>query len=328
MDQRTVVAQKSLHERDASPLDGHGRYKDGDAHGLELIIGGERRPLCSPGRVLLQSGQFWHGYPMQQVRLPAAGALADVSMPHHRVLLVTAGSCDVRYTSRGQSGKRRLSAGSLCFVTRGYLFSRISWKSAQCQAIVVDISDIDSQPSPIDAFGGTDALFDVFLGFNDAAAASLIRLMSAEVESGCPTGAIHGEALSLALASRIASLCQSIPAVSPPGTATLSQKRLLSIAKYVENNLMGDLSIDALAKVANMSAFHFARCFKNTIGLTPHQFVTNQRISTAKAMLVSGKHSLRDVAMQVGFSSHSHFAAVYRRITGVTPRHSGRPAGK
>jgi AraC family transcriptional regulator len=242
--------------------------------------------------------------------------------------LVTAGSCDVRYASRGQSGKRRLSAGSLCFVTRGYLFSRISWKSTQCQAIVVDIADIDSEPSPIDTFGGTDALFDVFLGFTDSAAASLIRLMSTEVESGCPTGAIHGEALSLALASRIASLCQSIPAISSPNTASLSQKRLLGIARYVESNLMGDLSIDALAKVANMSAFHFARCFKNTTGLTPHQFVTKQRISTAKAMLAAGKHSIRDIAMLVGFSSHSHFAAVYRRITGVTPRHSDRSAGK
>jgi len=317
------VAQKALHERDARPLDGHGRYKDGEAHGLELIVGGERRPLCPPGRVLLQSGKFWRGYRMQQVRLPATGALNDVAMPHHRVLLVTAGSCDVRYISRGQSGKRRLSVGSLCFVTRRHVFSRIAWKSTQCQATVVDISDIDSEPSPIDAFGGTDALFDVFLGFKDEAAASLIRLMSAEIESGCATGAIHGEALSLALASRIASLCQSIPALSPQGTATLSQKRLLSIARYVENNLTGDLSIDALAKVATMSAFHFARCFKNTTGLTPHQFVTNQRISTAKAMLVSGKHAIRDIAMLVGFSSHSHFAAVYRRITGVTPRHSG-----
>jgi AraC family transcriptional regulator len=168
----------------------------------------------------------------------------------------------------------------------------------------------------------------VFLGFKDEAAASLIRLMSAEIESGCPTGAIHGEALSLALASRIASLCQSIPALSSQGTATLSQKRVLSIARYVENNLTGGLSIDALAKVATMSAFHFARYFKNTTGLTPHQFVTHQRISTAKAMLVSGKHSIRDIAMLVGFSSHSHFAAVYRRITGATPRHSGGPSSR
>ena len=327
MDQRTALAQL-LHERDPSQIGARGWTRGSEAQGLELIIGGERRPLCPPGRVLLQSGQFWHGYRMQQIRIPVTGALNDVAMPHHRVLLVTAGSCDVRYVSRGQNGKRRLSAGSLCFVTRGYVFSRISWKSTQCQAIVVDISDIDSEPSPIDAFGGTDALFDVFLGFNDAAAASLIRLMSAEVETGCPTGAIHGEALSLALASRIASLCQCIPTVSPQGTATLSQKRLLSIARYVEINLTGDLSIDALAKVANMSAFHFARCFKNTTGLTPHQFVTNQRISTAKAMLASGKHSIRDIAMLVGFSSHSHFAAVYRRITGVTPRHSSRPAAK
>jgi transcriptional regulator GlxA family with amidase domain len=45
-------------------------------------------------------------------------------------------------------------------------------------------------------------------------------------------------------------------------------------------------------------------------------------------MLAAGKHSIRDIAMLVGFSSHSHFAAVYRRITGVTPRHSDRSAGK
>ena len=210
---------------------------------MELIVGGRRRSLCAPARVVLESGPFWRGYRMQHVRIPAKGMLEHMSTPHHRVLLIAAGSCDVRYRADVRDAKCRLSLGSFCFVSRGYEFERLAWKSAGGEAFVVDITDIGPDPNPIDAFGRTDALFDMHMGFEDARVATLIDLMRAEIDSGCPTGSSYAEALSLALASRIASLCASIPGTARR-TATLSPKQLSRITEHVARSLPDDLTID------------------------------------------------------------------------------------
>ena len=108
----------------------------------------------------------------------------------------------------------------------------------------------------------------------------------------------------------------------------LSAKQLERLSDFIRANLGHELTIDRLATLVNMSPFHFARCFKHTTGLTPHQFVTRERVERAKAMLSQGRQPIGDIAMAVGFSSQSHFADVYRRVTGTSPRRARNHAGK
>ncbi len=286
---------------------------------IELIVDGERHPFCARNRVLRESGRFWRGYLLEHVRVPPSGTLECVSPPDHLLFFVAAGSCDIRYRADMRDARRRLSLGSFCFVSRGYAFERLSWKARRAEAIVVSIRDIGADPNPIDAFGRTDALFDVYIGVEDARVATLLNLMCSEIESGCPTGIAYAEALSLALASRIASLCTSAPDTDRR-VAPLSSRQLARITEHIVNNLSDPLTIDRLATVANMSPFHFARCFKQTAGMTPHQFVTRERVVRARELLGSTRQPIREIAISLGFASQSHFTDVYRRITGSTPR--------
>ncbi|HSC97912.1 MAG TPA: AraC family transcriptional regulator [Casimicrobiaceae bacterium] len=294
---------------------------------VELIVDGERRPVCAPNRVLLESGRFWSGYRLELLRIPTAGILERVSTPHHRIVFVAGGTCDVRYRADALEGRHRLSPGTFCFVSRGYVFDRLSWNASRFESIIVDIADFDTDPNPIDAFGRTDALFDMYMGIEDARVATLIELMRAEIEAGCPTGSGYGIALSLALAARVASLCATIPS-DYRQAATLSSRQLERVGAFIRTNLGNELTIDRLAVLVNMSPFHFARCFKQTTGLTPHQFVTRERIERAKAMLAQGRQPIGDIALAVGFSSQSHFADVYRRVTGTSPRRARNCANK
>jgi AraC family transcriptional regulator len=286
---------------------------------IELIVDGERRPVCASNRVLLESGRFWSGYRLELLRIPAAGCLERVSTPNHRIVFVASGTCDVRYRADGYDARHRLSPASFCFISRGYLFQRLCWKANRFEAFIVDITDLDARPSPIDAFGRTDALFDMYMGLEDARVATLIDLMRAEIKAGCPTGSAYGEALSVALSARVASLCASMPG-ERRHAAVLSAKQLAHVTNHVAKHLSDELTIDRLAALVNMSPFHFARCFKQTTGFTPHQFVIRERIARARALLSSGTQSIGDVAMALGFASQSHFADVYRRVTGTTPR--------
>jgi AraC family transcriptional regulator len=286
---------------------------------IELIVDGDRRPFCARNRVLRETGRFWRGCLLEHVRVPPAGVLERVSSPDHLLFFIAAGRCDIRYRADAPETRRRLSLGSFCFVSRGYRFERIAWKASRAEAIVVAIRDIGTEANPIDAFGRTDALFDVYMGVEDERVASLLDLMRQEIESGCPTGTAYSEALSLALASRVAALCASAPG-DDRRVAPLSSKQLSRIIEHIVKNLSEPLTIDRLAAVANMSPFHFARCFKQTTGMTPHQFVIRERILRARKMLASTDQPISDIAMLLGFASQSHFADVYRKITGRTPR--------
>ena len=294
---------------------------------LEIVVGGVRQPICAANRVVLDCGNFWSGYRFELIRAPASGLLENVSSPHHRIVFVVGGTCSLRYRAYLHDGRHRLSPGMFCFIGRGYQFERLAWKGRSFETIMIDVIDFGVDANPIDAFGRTDALFDMYIGISDTRVATLIDLMRTEIEAGCPTGHAYGEALSLALAARVASLCAAMPS-EHRRAATLSTRQLQRVDEFVRANIAHELTIDRLASLVNMSPFHFARCFKHTTGVTPHQYVTRERVDRAKAMLTQGRRSIGDIAMAVGFSSQSHFADVYRRVTGTSPRRSRNQGSK
>jgi AraC family transcriptional regulator len=95
--------------------------------------------------------------------------------------------------------------------------------------------------------------------------------------------------------------------------------QLQQIIEYINESLEQDIKLANLAALVDMSQFHFARLFKQSMGISPHQYVIQQRVERAKKLLASSDLSLTNVALQCGFSSQSHLGKWFRQITGVTP---------
>ena len=75
-----------------------------------------------------------------------------------------------------------------------------------------------------------------------------------------------------------------------------------------------------MAAVAHLSPYHFARQFKATTGLPPHQYVIARRVERAQHLLRQDSElGLTEVALRVGFLHQSHFSFHFKRIVGVTP---------
>ena len=87
----------------------------------------------------------------------------------------------------------------------------------------------------------------------------------------------------------------------------------------MREQLAEDISVESLASLVELSPFHFSRVFKQTTGLSPLQFVTRERITRAQQMMRETKRSLIEIALEVGYTSPSAFAQVFRRVVGVTP---------
>jgi AraC-like DNA-binding protein len=92
-----------------------------------------------------------------------------------------------------------------------------------------------------------------------------------------------------------------------------------AIADHVARNLDKEISLAALAEIADMSESAFSRRFKATLGLTPYQYVLAERLSEAKRLLRATDWPLTDISDAIGFSSQSHFTTTFKSHIGVTP---------
>jgi AraC family transcriptional regulator len=113
---------------------------------------------------------------------------------------------------------------------------------------------------------------------------------------------------------------------NPPAGAPLASlsASLHRVKGYIETHLDGDLSLDALAREAGLSASAFKHAFAQAFDETPHQFIINRRVERTKQLLIGTNLPILEIALRTGFSSQSHCSDVFRRTTGETPRNYRR----
>lgn len=80
-----------------------------------------------------------------------------------------------------------------------------------------------------------------------------------------------------------------------------------------------DLSLSEIAGTVGSSIFHLARVFRQRTGFSMHHYRNQLRLRTALELLTEGKVDLSYLALELGFSSHSHFTETFRRAFGCTP---------
>jgi AraC family transcriptional regulator len=95
--------------------------------------------------------------------------------------------------------------------------------------------------------------------------------------------------------------------------------KMRRVIEFIEDNLEGDLSLQAMAEEVDISPLYLARAFKAAVGQSPHQYVLLRRIERAKELLRNTDLPVVDVALSSGFSSQSHLSHWFIRQVGVSP---------
>jgi AraC family transcriptional regulator len=157
-------------------------------------------------------------------------------------------------------------------------------------------------------------------GAVDAATYLLQRRVVEHLRSGEPTDPLFVEESMMRLLERCATPPEAPATASPRKETTAGDHREIAEAcRVVLAKSLGErLSLGELASRVGASPFHLARIFRKDSGLTIHSYLHQLRLRTALERIMD-KEDLSRVAMDLGYATHSHFTAFFRRAFGAPP---------
>lgn len=102
----------------------------------------------------------------------------------------------------------------------------------------------------------------------------------------------------------------------------IDDTRIGFVINFIKKNLTNkDITVELLAKKACMSTSHFHRKFKNTLGISPIDYINSQKIKFSKKLIMKSKDCrISEIALKSGFNNTSYFNRQFKKMEMMTPQ--------
>ncbi len=162
-------------------------------------------------------------------------------------------------------------------------------------------------------------LYAPTFGSRDLIMFGLAQALAGAMEQPGEGTAAFADSIALAFFAHIVRAYGGVPAAGRHISGGLASWQLQRARDFMNANLARDPSISEIANECRLSSHYFARAFKQTTGIPPHRWLTQQRVQRAKELLQDPGQELADIALLCGFVDQSHFTRVFSRNEGHSP---------
>lgn len=236
----------------------------------------------------------------------------------NKVFVPLRGSVMIDGGAENMPGSGRRNVGDISVSPPGIHYGA-HWDE-ELDHISVSIEDSFLERATVDFEANRNAKLILACGPQDPLLHSIAVSLANELDSELPAGKLYAESLVNTLAIHLLRHYSTDSLIPDLQFGGLPSHKLRRVLDFIEANLDRDLSLAELAGEADLSLYHFARAFKQTMGATPIQFLMQQRIDRAKSLLAGSEQPLSQIALSVGFKTQSHFTSQFRKFTEMTPR--------
>ncbi|KAA1004928.1 helix-turn-helix transcriptional regulator [Paraburkholderia panacisoli] len=270
----------------------------------------------SGSRIALRTSKMlgWQGFGAELVNV-SAGLHRMPAFQHHRVGVHVGAPVRARCMCNERRHVRLQAHGDADVIPAG-LDGQWSDESA-CTIFSVWIGEDFLQRTVEQlALKSADAQLRPQFRMRDPRFQHLAWALRAELEADEASDPLYAESLCTAMVVR---LIGGAPALDDR-RRTLAPRMAARVIEFIEAHLDERLTLSELAALADLSVPHFKVLFRETLGVPVHRYVVQRRVERAKTLLLEGKLSASQIALDTGFAHQSHMAHWMGRLLGVTPR--------
>ena len=277
---------------------------------------GRTRPLKEQKPLLSSASAGWKGFLLEEVRSIEVEC-NEVCGIYHIVWLNLDAPFVLNWQADGRSASQTITPGQIGVGPANVPFSIHYRTEGSVVRVGLEKNFLFSATAEL---GGWDPIVPLWCqGVDDPLMRELVLALRAEAQNPGAQGALYAESLAATLAMHLARHYSGHQLKVRDYRGGLTKFQLRRVIDFVHEHLAENISLPALAGITGLSPFHFARMFKQSTGLAPHQYLLRSRVLRAKELLLIRIADIADVAAQVGFCDQSHLAAHFKRICGLTP---------
>jgi AraC-like DNA-binding protein len=220
------------------------------------------------------------------------------------------------FTYRGKTGEASLFPGALLLGNAGQCYACGHSHSRGDRCVSLNLAPEAFAEIAASAVGSSRYRFAADAAPPHHALTPLVAGLEGLARERSP---LRIEERALEAAARIVAIVAG-RALPPPRASARELERIAESARAIESGSDDEtLDLAALARVAQLSKFHFLRVFRRAVGATPHQYLTAIRLRCAAARLSGTPDSVTAIAFDSGFGDLSTFNARFRAAFGKTP---------
>ncbi len=292
----------------------------GPARGRVLAFDGRlgaHRPIVSESPVISSAGRDWRGF-LFELHHVVGQELLDVEVPHTLVGLHLGLPTRVEVRMDGPFVEKVVQPGDVTIIPAGSKYSVRFAEQAEFVIISLD-PELLTRASRV-VYGDDSSRLCVLWFHRDLFISETIQNIRMAVEQPGQIDRTFAETLVSSLAMHLVRHFDQTKGQSAGRKAGgLSHTQLERTVEFIRNTPYRDISLRTMSAAADLSPFHFARMFKLSTGLSPHQFVLKRRLEIGAVMLKTGSHAISDIASELGFADQSHFTMHFKRAHGIAP---------